>query len=93
MAGYYDSEYRRRNIQVARVIGAKAAVDQALTRARTLKHFPKWMIDYLESAAERLPGLSTDLASYRDASPDYAEYGPAAAAARVDAHNRRVAAA
>ena len=63
---YYASEYHRLNIQVARVIGAKASVDQALERARKVKSTPKWMLRYLENAAERLPGLSTDLARLRD---------------------------
>ena len=68
-----------------------AAVDQALERARTLKRFPKWMLAYLESAAERLPGLSKDLAAYRDASPDYDEWGPEAASARETERQRRTA--
>lgn len=70
MGDYYDSEYHRLNIQVCRVIGAKAAVDLALERARSVKSTPKWMLDYLESAAERLPGLSADLAAHRDACAD-----------------------
>lgn len=63
---YYASEYHRLNIQVCRVIGAQASVVQALERARAVKSSPKWLIAYLESAAERLPGLSTDLAAMRD---------------------------
>lgn len=63
---YYASEYHRLNIQVARVIGAQASVDQALERARKVKGTPKWMLMYLESARERLPGISTDLATLRD---------------------------
>lgn len=68
--GYYDSEFHRLNLQVCRVIGAQAAVDQALERARSVKSTPKWMIAYLESAAERLPGLSADLATLRDGCED-----------------------
>lgn len=67
---YYDSQYHRLNMQVCRVIGAKASVDQALERARGVKGMPKWMIRYLESAAERLPGLSADLAEFRDQCSD-----------------------
>lgn len=93
MSGYHDSEYSRRNLQVCRVIGAQEAVDQALERARTLKRFPAWMLAYLESASERLPGLSKDLAAYRDASPDYDEWGPVAAGRRVEERNRRIAGA
>jgi len=63
---YKASEYHRLNMQVARVIGAKASVDQALERARKVKGTPKWMLRYLESAAQRLPGLSADLATLRD---------------------------
>ena len=51
---YLASEYHRRNMQVARACGANAAVDQALDRARSVKGTPKWMIAYLESAADRL---------------------------------------
>lgn len=74
--GYDASEYHRLNMQVARVTGAKAAVDQALERAREVKSIPKWMIRYLESAAERLPGLSTDLATLRDGCCDAETWKP-----------------
>ena len=67
---YYATEYHRRNMQVARVCGAEAAVKQALDRARGVKGIPKWLIQHLESAAERLPGLQHDLAAWRDLSPD-----------------------
>jgi len=70
MSDYFDSEYHRLNRQVCRVIGAKAAVDQALDRARKMKSMPKWMVCYLESAAERLPGISEDLAAMRDTCRD-----------------------
>lgn len=71
---YLASEYHRRNMQVARVCGANAAVDQALDRARAVKGTPKWMIAYLESAADRLPGLQHDLAAWRDLAPDRDEF-------------------
>lgn len=74
--GYWDSEYHRLNIQVARVIGAQASVDQALARARLVKSTPKWMLAYLESAAERLPGLSADLATMRDGCADADQWKP-----------------
>lgn len=67
---YYRTEYHRRNMQVARVCGAKAAVDQALDRALTVKRMPVWLIAYLESAASRLPGLQHDLAAWRDLAAD-----------------------
>ena len=70
LEAYYASEYHRRNIQVCRVVGAKASVDQALDRALTVKGVPKWLIAYLKSAAERLPGLSSDLARWRDLASD-----------------------
>lgn len=70
---YYASEYHRRNMQVARVCGAQASVDQALERALTVKSLPVWLIAYLESAANRLPGLQTDLAAWRDLAPDAPE--------------------
>lgn len=67
---YHATEYHRRNMQVARVCGAQAAVDQALERALSVKSIPVWMIAYLESAASRLPGLQHDLAAWRDLAPD-----------------------
>jgi hypothetical protein len=70
MQAYYATEYHRRNMQVARVVGAQAAVDQALKRALKIKSIPNWMIAYLESAANRLPGLSADLAAWRDLAHD-----------------------
>lgn len=70
---YYATEYHRRNMQVCRVVGAQASVDQALERARSVKSIPQWMIRFLESAAERLPGLSTDLAAWRDLADDAPE--------------------
>lgn len=70
---YYATEYHRRNMQVCRVVGAQASVDQALERARSVKSTPQWMIRFLESAAERLPGLSTDLAAWRDLADDAPE--------------------
>jgi hypothetical protein len=70
LTAYYATEYHRRNIQVARVCGAQAAVDQALERARAVKGTPKWLIAYLESAADRLPGLQSDLAAWRDLAQD-----------------------
>ena len=70
LEAYYATEYHRRNMQVCRVIGAKASVDQALERALTVKSVPQWLISYLESAAERLPGLSNDLARWRDLASD-----------------------
>jgi hypothetical protein len=73
VAKYYATEYHRRNMQVARVAGAQAAVDQALERALTVKSIPNWMIAYLESASNRLPGISSDLAAWRDLAPDMPE--------------------
>lgn len=74
LAAYYKTEYHRRNMQVARVCGAQASVDQALERALSIKSIPNWMIAYLESAATRLPGLQHDLAAWRDLAPDAPDY-------------------
>lgn len=73
LSTYYATEYHRRNMQVARVCGAQAAVDQALERALTVKSIPVWLIAYLESAAKRLPGLQHDLAAWRDLASDAPE--------------------
>lgn len=65
----YD-EYLRRNLNVARAVGAQAAVKHALERAWLVKSIPVWLIRYLEDAQERLPGLDKELAAYRDLAPD-----------------------
>jgi len=70
LESYYSTEYHRRNMQVARVCGAQAAVDLALERAMKVKSIPVWLVAYLESAAHRLPGLQHDLAAWRDLAPD-----------------------
>jgi hypothetical protein len=75
---YYATEYSRRNMQVARVAGAKAAVDLALERALSIKSIPNWLIAYLESAATRLPGIAHDLAAWRDLADDAPEHVRAA---------------
>jgi hypothetical protein len=70
---YYATEYHRRNMQVARVVGANASVNQCLERAKSVKSIPQWVISYLESASERLPGLQYDLAAWRDLADDAPE--------------------
>jgi len=67
---YYNTEYHRRNLQVCRVIGAKASIDKALARAREVKAMPKWLLRELQMAADRLPGLSKDLADWRELAED-----------------------
>lgn len=67
---YYATEYHRRNMQVAKACGAHAAIERALERALSIKSIPIWMIAYLESANNRLPGLQYDLAAWRDLAPD-----------------------
>jgi hypothetical protein len=59
-------EYLRRNVNVAKAYGARAAVDLAIKRARSVKRFPRWALDFLESASERLTDLPSELAAYRN---------------------------
>jgi hypothetical protein len=65
-----NDEYLRRNLLVAKAYGAHAAVRIALARALTVKRMPKWLVEYLRSADERMPDLPPALARYRDAAAE-----------------------
>lgn len=67
---YPGSEYERRNLLCAGAYGAKAALEQALDRARVSKSTPKWLFNYLEGALARVEPLGREMSKYRDLSPD-----------------------
>jgi len=62
-----SSEYLRRNLHVAKAIGALASTDAALNRLRAMKRRPpQWLIASLSGIRERVAPLSRELAAYRD---------------------------
>ncbi len=71
---YLASEYSRRNLQVCKVIGAKASINLAIERASSNKSTPKWLMEYLVSAQKRLENIAPDLADFRDMAPDKDEW-------------------
>lgn len=69
----YD-EYLRRNLLVAKAIGANANAKVALMRLRTMKRPPKWLLESYEGIISRTDPLSPDLAKWRDLAEDRPEY-------------------
>ena len=67
-------EYLRRNLMVAKAIGAHAAARKALERLAGLKRRPKWLMEAFESVRVRTVALPPDLARWRDAAPDAPQY-------------------
>ena len=61
-----DSEYTRRNLLCAKVIGATAAIRKALEDAEKVKRPPKRLIKRLRDALERLEDVPADLAQHRN---------------------------
>src|SRR5690606_25772985 len=61
-----SKEYLRRNLQVAKVVGAHAAAESALKRLAEMKKPPKWIVDAFMAIESRTESLSPDLAAYRD---------------------------
>jgi hypothetical protein len=61
-----SKEYLRRNMQVAKVVGAHAETKTALKRLSEMKNPPKWIIESFKAIESRTENLSPDLAAYRD---------------------------
>lgn len=57
-------EYLRRNLLVARAIGARAGVETI--RNRLGRRAPKWLREQLDAIETRVEPLPTDLARWRD---------------------------
>ena len=68
-------EYLRRNLNIARVIGASAGAKTATSRLTNMKKPPKWLVKQLEGIESRLAGLSAELAAWRDMADDAPQYG------------------
>ncbi|SRR6266581_2336762 len=64
-----NPEYLRRNLLVAKAIGANANAKAALERLRSQKRPPQWLVTYLEGIVERTEPLGPALACYRSSAP------------------------
>ena len=63
-------EYLRRNLVVAKAVGARSGVATAIDRINTWRRKPKWLAEKLEEVAKRQEGLEIELAAWRDAAED-----------------------
>lgn len=63
-------EYLRRNIVVAKACGLKAEVGITLLKLQNRRRVPKWLLASLAAMRGRAADLPSELAQWRDASPD-----------------------
>lgn len=75
MASNVNPEYLRRNLLVAKAIGAHANSSAALKRLLATKRPPQWLVKYLEGVIERTEPLVSALACYRSAVPRTTDSG------------------
>lgn len=64
-----NPEYLRRNLLVAKAVGANANAKAALARLELQKRPPQWLVAYLKGIIERTEPLGPALACYRAATP------------------------
>ncbi len=64
------SEYLRRNLVLASSYGAQSLIDQALAHLLQMKRPPKWLLNDLKGAKNRVDKLPEHLAQWRDMAPD-----------------------
>jgi hypothetical protein len=69
MPSNVNPEYLRRNLLVAKAIGAHANSSAALKRLRETKRPAQWLVKYLEGIIERTEPLVSALACYRAVVP------------------------
>ena len=69
----YD-EYLRRNLIVAKAVGAKAGVSKSLKRLEQMSRPPKWLVASLRGVLERQDPIPEELAKWRDTASDAPEY-------------------
>lgn len=67
-------EYLRRNLLLAKAIGAKAGASTALKRLEMQTRPPKWLVNALRGILERCDPLPAELAKWRDLAPDTPDY-------------------
>lgn len=85
MAADLYPEYLRRNMEVAKAVGAHANTLSAIERLMKMKHPPIWMLHALQGIRDRTAGLATELAAWRDQADDAPEYArPCGVRAAVD---------
>ena len=60
------TEYLRRNLNVAKAIGARAGAEAILKRLEGVRRKPKWLVEAVKGIHERVAPLSRELAAYRD---------------------------
>ena len=65
----YPAEYLRRNLLVAKAVGAISLADSILKRLGAAKRPPKWLVEQTQGIRERLDGLPRELAAYRGELP------------------------
>lgn len=59
-------EYLRRNLLQAGAAGADAGIDKVLTRLRSTRFAPQWLLEELDAVKERVEPLPHELAKWRD---------------------------
>lgn len=70
MSAAPHEEYIRRNIVVAKACGLKEEIKVTTQRLRQMRRVPKWLFASLTAMHERAADLPTELAKWRDDSPD-----------------------
>lgn len=73
MPSNVNPEYLRRNLLVAKAIGAHANSSAALKRLQATTRPPQWLVKYLEGIIERTEPLVSALACYRAVVPSTLE--------------------
>ena len=68
-----NQEYLRRDMQVAKAIGANAAAETALQRLAEMKRPPLWIIQTFEAIKNRIIDLPPEVAKWRDEIDPYWE--------------------
>lgn len=69
----YD-EYLRRNLLVAKAIGARENARATLARLNGCAYAPKWLWERLQGIIDRCEPLPADLALWRNTAPDAPEH-------------------
>jgi hypothetical protein len=60
------NEYLRRNLNVARAVGAETLARSILARLGSAKRPPKWLVEKMRGIQERVQPLAAELAAYRN---------------------------